>query len=140
MTNTTTISNPKTCVENLYTAFGANDVDAIGNCLAEDIVWTLCAGINTTPTKTYNGRTNVLNTYLPTLAENYQDLKVVPNLILVEGNTVCTVGTYQCVGNNGNNFDARYCHIFTVEGGEIVRFEQIVDTATINLGIGKVLN
>lgn len=141
MTNTTTLSDPLTCVQTLYNAVNNNDVDTISNLLSETIVWNLSDGNNLSPTTTYNGRDAVLGGYMSLIPESFTSYVIQPSRFIADGNTVCVIGNYNAVGKVNNlQITPRFCHILTVEDGVIVRFEQIADTALINQCIGNVLN
>ncbi len=141
MSNTTTLADPLTCAQTFYNALANGDIPALGNCIADDVTWRLSAGNNNTGAPLYSGRDAVLNEFLPTVLSNCNNYVATPGNYFVDGQVVCVVGAYNGIGaNTGEPFNARFCHVLTIEDGQIVAFEQITDTAIVNRAIGQILN
>jgi uncharacterized protein len=60
------------------------------------------------------------------------DFEAVPDRIGADGGTVVATGTYSgTFEETGRSFTARFAHVWELEDGKVVRFEQVADTAKV---------
>jgi uncharacterized protein len=124
----------KTVAENLYAAFAAGDVPAVVALLDDDIEWTEAAGF--IYAGTYRGPDEVLGGVFARLGGEWDGYKAQPSHIVGDGDDAIAVGTYSGTYKlTGKSFSARFAHAIAVRDGKVVRFEQIVDSAQVNLAL-----
>jgi hypothetical protein len=120
-------------IRNHYLAASRGDLDGMFADFASDgqfIEITLPAP------GTYIGADAIKAQVFPAIAATYSDFRFLPEQLLADGDTVIALGRYEgTVRANGNNVRIRTCHVWTVQGGQIRRFEQIADS----LGVAQAL-
>lgn len=131
-------ASPKATVQALYAAFGAGDMAKIMSLIAEDATWTYYAPKAMLPfAGTYKGRDGVAAFF--TNDAKYVDVKGNDvNEMISEGDKVVVLGQeHGVVRATGKAFDARWTHVFTVKNGQIVGFEETIDSAAIYQAFAK---
>jgi len=103
----------------------------LANYVSENISWTEAAGFPYAGT--YIGLDNIAKGVFNRLADEWIDYKFVPENYVADGNTVVAYGTYKGTYKITNQyFEARAAHIWKLENGKIISFEQFVDSQTVN--------
>ncbi len=98
--------------------------------LAPDAKWTEAAGFPYAGT--YTGFTEIAENVFARLASEWTDYRFVPEHYVADGHRVVAYGTYYGMYNaTGKAFSARVSHVWQVEDGKIVKFEQFVDSAPV---------
>ncbi|MEZ2444975.1 nuclear transport factor 2 family protein [Chitinophaga sp. RCC_12] len=98
---------------------------------AEDITWTEAKGFPYGGT--YTGIDNITANVFDRLAGEWSNYKFTPEDYVAGGNKVVAFGTYSGTNNaTGKYFEARVAHVWKLEEGKIVRFEQFVDSQMVN--------
>ena len=98
---------------------------------AENIVWTEAKGFPYGGT--YTGLDAIGKNVFHRLATEWTDYKFTPEGYVAEGDNVVAYGTYTAVNNtSGKPLKARVAHLWKLIDGKIVRFEQFVDSQTVN--------
>ena len=121
---------PIQTVERLYASFAAGDLEAVLELLDADVEWV------TPPTLpwsrgTYRGRDEVLS-YFESFGDALEEPAVVPDRILVCGDTVVSLGRESGrARSTGDEFSVPFAHVLTVEDGRVTSLRGHVDTATI---------
>lgn len=122
--------DPKALVEGLYDAFSEGDMETVIGALDEQVKWTEARGFPTGGT--YVGPKQVLNEVFGTLTEAVPDFTALPDILVAEGNKVVAIGTYTGTHTETEeSFEARFAHLWVVEDGSVVSFEQFVDSAQV---------
>lgn len=117
-------------IQSLYDAFKEGDIGTVIGSLADDIEWTEAEGFPTAGT--YTNPQDVLEGVFGPLVEEVPDFQAVPDTFIAEDNQVIALGTYMGTHRDTDrSFEARFCHHWTVQGDEIIRFEQFVDTVPV---------
>lgn len=63
---------------------------------------------------------------------DWDGFKVAPDAVVDGGDDVVVTGNYSGTSKEtGKSFDARFAHHWTVRDGKVARFEQFVDSATV---------
>lgn len=128
------IMTARETVENLYSSFAAGDVPAVVGLLDDDIEWTEAAGY--IYAGTYNGPDAVLDGVFARLGGEWDGYQAVPSYLVVEDDKAVAIGTYSGrYKATGKDFSARFAHSVTVRDGKITHFEQVVDSAQVNLAL-----
>ena len=102
--------------------------------LAPEIVWRV---LDSFPAGGgYRGRDAVVVRFFPAVLARFAAYETVPERFHVADETIVTTGRYRVRGLSGVEAEAEFAHIWTVDGGLIVAFRQIADTAVIGTAIG----
>lgn len=114
-----------------YNGFVAGDFDAVLAPLADGIVWTEAEGFPLAGT--YTGKQAVVDNVFSALQRDWDGYALDVDEVLECGDTVVGVGTYSGTYRaTGRPFSARVVHLWRLEDGRAIRFEQITDTAMVN--------
>ncbi|MCK9902627.1 DUF4440 domain-containing protein [Parafrankia colletiae] len=121
---------PADVVRRQYLASAAGDLQALRASLAPDVEWTEMAGFPLAGT--YRTPEGVTAGVMERLAQDWDHWTAHDDTYIVDGENVVVLARYTAVNKNtGKPLDVRVAHHFTVRGGQIVRFEQFVDTAFV---------
>ena len=120
----------KEIVEGAYASFAQGDVPAALGVMADDIQWTEADGFPLAGT--YVGPQAVLEGVFMRLGEIGDDYAVVPEQFVADGDTVVMLGHYAWKHkSSGEPAVVKMAHVWTVDGGKVVRFQQHVDTVRV---------
>jgi ketosteroid isomerase-like protein len=116
------MSQPRTVVDDAYTAFGKGDVPTVLGLLADDVEWSV-------PDSVPHGRDargpEQVGEFFGGLAELWSDFGIEIDEIADAGDKVISVG--RAAGKlEGTPTGYGFVHVFTVDGGRIVRFDEYV--------------
>ena len=116
-------------VRGIYAALASGDVAALMGVFSEELVWNEAEGFPYADGNPYEGPTAVAMGVFGRLATEWEDFKVEIGEV-VGGPDVVTVfgryrGTYVA---NGKPLDVQCAHTWWLDGGKVVRFQQMVDT------------
>ena len=121
-----------------YAASDAGDVAGMLAPFAATIEWTEAAGFPLAGT--YVGPQAVAERVFMRLQQDWDEFTVIVDEVLDAGPTVIGIGTYS--GTNrvtGKAFSARFTHIWRLADDEVVRFEQVVDSALVVAAMAGVI-
>ncbi len=125
-----TSTAPADVVRRQYLASAAGDLAALRATLAPDVEWTEMAGFPLAGT--YRTPTGVTSNVMEKLAQDWDGWTAHDDTYLVDGENVVVLARYTARNKaTGKELNVRVAHHFTVRGGQIVRFEQFVDTAKV---------
>jgi uncharacterized protein len=121
---------PADVVRRQYVASSRGDLEALRATLADDVEWTEMAGFPLAGT--YRTPSGVTTNVMEALARDWDDWVAHDDTYVIDGEDVVVLARYTAVNKaTGRDIDVRVAHHFIVRGGEIVRFEQFVDTARV---------
>ncbi|MEH1123164.1 nuclear transport factor 2 family protein [Micromonospora sp. CPCC 206061] len=130
MTDFATSTAPGDVVRRQYLASATGDLEALRATLAPDVEWTEMAGFPLAGT--YRTPAGVTANVMEQLAADWDDWIAHDDTYIVDGENVAVLARYTATNKaTGKAIDVRVAHHFVVRGGQIVRFEQFVDTAKI---------
>ena len=126
---------PMEVAKTAYAAFNSGDVEAILPLMSPTIEWTETAGYK------YGGRFHgpheVLRSVFAKVPEVYASFSVEIDRLIDAGDVIVMQGRYAAAGKaTGKAARAAVAHVIQVADGKIVRFDQYVDSATLNAIIG----
>jgi ketosteroid isomerase-like protein len=124
------MKSPREVIESHYAAGERGDLPGMFADFATDIAWTEADGFPMAGT--YVGVDSVRGNVFVALAKEWDGWAVAIDELVVDGETVVGIGTY--TGTNkatGKSCSARVAHIWRVQGGRAVKFEQITDSAEV---------
>lgn len=117
-----------------YDASDRGDLDGMVAPFAPEVRWTEAAGFPYAGT--YVGPDAVAAGVFGRIHEEWDDYTVAIDELVDGGDVVVGVGTYSgTYKQTGRFFAARVAHVWRLEGGQVVAFEQITDTEMVNRAI-----
>ena len=120
----------KEIIAGAYASFATGDVPAALGVMADDIRWTEADGFPLAGT--YVGPQAVLEGVFMRLGEIGDEFAVVPDQFLADGDTVVALGNYTWKQkSSGEPASVKMVHVWTVDGGKAVAFQQHVDTLRV---------
>ena len=122
-------------VKGLYAAFAAGDVPKVLGSMHPQIQWTETAGYK------YGGVFRspqaLLENVFAKIPVDFESFSIDVERLLDAGNVVVMQGHYVGKGKaTGKSVRAAVSHILEISDGKVVRFDQYVDSATINPILG----
>jgi hypothetical protein len=121
---------PADVVRRQYLASAAGDLEALRATLAPDVEWTEMAGFPLAGT--YRTPEGVTADVMESLARDWDGWTAHDDTYITQGENVVVLARYTAVNKaTGKEINVRVAHHFTVRSGQIVRFEQFVDTAKV---------
>ena len=116
-------------VRSIYEAFAAGDVAGVVGRMSPDMVWNEAENFPYADGNPYRGPDAILGGVFARLGAEWEGFAAVPEEFLDAGETVVVLGRYRgtCKAT-GSALDAQLAHIWRVEGGKAVRFQQYTDT------------
>ncbi|WP_407500757.1 nuclear transport factor 2 family protein [Elizabethkingia anophelis] len=103
---------------------------ALAAHVAENVQWTEAKGFPYAGT--YTGLEEITKNVFSRLGSEWIDYKFTPEDYVASDNKVVAFGTYTGINKITNKaFAARVAHIWHLEYGKIVKFEQFVDSKTV---------
>jgi ketosteroid isomerase-like protein len=121
---------PADVVRRQYLASARGDMEALRATLAADVEWTEMAGFPLAGT--YRTPGGVTANVMEVLARDWDDWVAHDDAYVANGENVVVLARYTATNKaTGRDINVRVAHHFVVRGGDIVRFEQFVDTAMV---------
>ncbi|MFD4960704.1 nuclear transport factor 2 family protein [Microbacterium sp. NPDC058389] len=118
-----------------YAASDRGDIDGMIADFADDIRWTEAAGFPLAGT--YVGPQAVVDGVFLRLGEEWDDYSLAIDEVIDGGDAVVGVGTYSGTHKGtGRFFAARVAHVWRLEAGRAVAFEQFTDTLLVARATG----
>lgn len=119
---------PEKVIRDLYDAFGAKDEGALRALLAHDVEWNQCAGFPGGARR--RGPDQVIPGILGGNDRLWSDFRAQIDEFIVSGDTVVVLGSYSGKHTGtGKPMRVDLAHVYRVRDGQVVRFDQITDTA-----------
>jgi len=124
-------------VKGIYHALGAGDVPAVVAAMSSDIEWNEAENFPYADGNPYRGADAILGGVFGRIASEWDDFRVEPEQFLDAGSTVIMTGRYAgSYRATGRSMSPQVAHIWTVAGGKVVRFQQLVDTFAVARATG----
>lgn len=131
MANTTRETSNLERIREGYEAFARGDVEEVVAMFADDVTWVEAEG--GPYGGTYHGPSEIAENVFARLAEEWTEFRVEPERFVDGGNTIVSTGTYSgTYAATGKQFQAPFAHVWELKDGQVVRFQQYVDTALHN--------
>ena len=113
-----------------YAASDSGDLEGMLAPLANDCAWTEAAGFPCAGT--YIGPEEVKKNVFFALGDLFDNFTFTLDQLLDAGTNVVGVGRYSATAKStGKSFNARVVHVWEVENGKVVKFEQFADTKLV---------
>ena len=115
-------------VRRLYEARGNPEI--IRQVLAPDVCWEVVEGFPYSGV--YVGLDDVLRNFFGRLFQDFESFVAVGSEFFESGDHVIALGTYTGRAKaTGKEFTARFAHVWTLQGGRIIRLQQCADTVQV---------
>jgi ketosteroid isomerase-like protein len=115
-------------VQSLYAAFAQGDIPTILAAFAPDIRWIEAEG--GPYGGTFVGPQAIVENVFAKIGSEWDHYAAVPQEFVGEAETIVALGTYSGTYRaTGKSFQAPFAHIWKVNDGTVVSFQQITDTA-----------
>lgn len=122
--------SPREVIQAHYAASAAGDLDGMLADLAPDARWTEAAG--SPLAGTWVGREQIIEHVFAPIGRDWEGFHHELERLLADDRWVIGIGTYSgTFRSTGKRMQARVVHVWEVDSGRIVRFEQFADTQAI---------
>lgn len=126
------MSDSQEIVRGIYSAFASGDVFGLLGLLSPEIVWNEAEGFPYSDGNPYKGAEAVVNGVLARLATEWSGFGVNVEEIVGGPDVVTMLGRYHGTYlASGKELDAQCAHTLWIEAGQVVRFQQMVDTRAV---------
>jgi len=120
-------------VQEAYAAFGRGDIQTLLSKFADDIVWTPVYGAGShVPTAGERRGKAAVAEFFKQVAENINFSRFEPKEFIATGDKVVTLGHYTATTPMKNSFDSDFAMVFTLQNGQVTRFQEFCNAAAIN--------
>jgi ketosteroid isomerase-like protein len=124
-------------IEQAYADFARGDVPAVLAVLADDIQWFEAEGNPWWPGEAFVGPQAVVENVFARVAAEYDGFTIDVERFVGAGETVLVQARYRGRAKaTGKDVDAQAAHVWDVRDGKVVRFQQYVDTAQLQVALG----
>ena len=124
-------------VKGIYHAFGTGDEPSVIAALSPGIEWNEAENFPYADRNPYIGAEAILGGVFARIASDWDGFHVEPEQCLDAGDTVIMTGRYHGTWRGtGEAMNPQAAHIWTVAGGKVVRFQQLVDTLAVARATG----
>lgn len=114
----------------------AENGDNLRMYLTPNATWTEAAGFPYGGT--YTGFEEIAKNVFSRLENEWIDYKFTPEDYVAQGDKVVAYGTYSgTYKETGRYFEARVAHVWKLQDGKIVSFEQFVDSKTVAYAVAE---
>jgi uncharacterized protein len=121
-------------VRRLYEARGNPDI--VRQLLAPDIRWEVVEGFPYGGV--YVGLDNVLHDFFGRLFQDFESFVAAGSEFFESGDRVIALGNYTGRAKaSGKEFTARFAHVWTLQGGKIIRLQQCADTVQLSRALAR---
>lgn len=119
-------------VKGIYEAFETGDVPAVVAALSPEVEWNEAENFPYSDGNPYRGPDAILGGVFARIGAEWDGFSVAPERFLDAGDTVIMTGRYtgSCKAT-GRAMNPQVAHFWTLEGGKVVRFQQLVDTLAV---------
>ena len=126
-------------VKGIYQAFATGDVPAVVAAMSPGIEWNEAENFPYSDGNPYHGPDAVLNGVFARIGSDWDGFSVEPREFVDGGDTVIMTGRYtgSCKAT-GRAMNPQVAHFWTLEGGKVVQFQQLVDTLAVARAVGSV--
>ena len=126
-------------VKGIYQAFATGDVPAVVAALSPDVEWNEAENFPYSDGNPYRGPDAILGGVFARIGGEWDGFAVEPREFLDGGDTVVMTGrdtgTHKATGRAMN---PQVAHFWTLHGGKVVQFQQLVDTLAVARATGSV--
>lgn len=116
-------------VRSIYDAFAAGDISGVVGRMSPDMVWNEAENFPYADGNPYCGPEAIVGGVFARLGSEWEGFAAVPEEFLDAGETVVVLGRYRGTCRaTGSALDSQLVHVWRIENGKAVRFQQYTDT------------
>ena len=120
-------------VKGIYGAFSRGDIGTVVAAMAPDMVWNEAENFPYADRNPYVGPEAIVQGVFVRLGADWEGFAVAIEELLDAGDRVVVVGRYKgTYRRTGKPVDAQIAHVWTIENGKAVRFQQYADTLQVS--------
>lgn len=124
---------PAEVVSSIYAAFAAGDPDAFAAALHPDIVWNEAESNTYADGNPYEGPQAVMEGVIGRVITDWVGFTATPEEMIIQGDRVVVLGRYTgAYGATGETINAQMVHVWRIEDGQAISFQQYVDTLQLS--------
>ena len=113
----------------IYDAFAVGDVAGFTALLDPEIVWNEAENYPYDGGNPYIGPDAVMGGVIGPIVNGWDGFAATPEHMIAQGNQVAVMGRYTGTFNaTGTAMDAQFVHVWTIENGRAIAFQQYADT------------
>ena len=125
-------------IKSLYDAFGAGDVPSVLEVMSPDIVWNEAENFPYADSNPYRGPEAVAAGVFARCIGEWEGFAVAMNDLIDGGDRVVALGRYSgSFKQTGGRMNPQAVHVWTLEDGKIVSFQQYIDTLDVARATGS---
>lgn len=126
-------------VKGIYQAFATGDVPTVLAALSPDIEWNEAENFPYSDGNPYQGPDAILSGVFARIGADWDGFAVEPREFVDGGDTVVMTGRYTGTCKvTGRAMNPQVAHFWTLEGGKVVQFQQLIDTLAVARAVGSV--
>ncbi|GAC18402.1 nuclear transport factor 2 family protein [Paraglaciecola arctica] len=120
-------------IKNLYDAFAKGDVSGVLSEMHENIVWNEAENFPYADGNPYVGPQAVLEGVFARCISEWEGFAANMDTLYDAGKNIIATGRYAGKNNQtGKNMDPQAVHLWTLEDGKIIQFQQFIDTLNVS--------
>ena len=125
-------------LKSLYEAFGRGEIPTVLGAMSSDIRWYQAeSNPYRAGDEAWVGPDSVLNHVFMRLGTEWDGFAVHPGSFHDAGDSVIVEARYSGTYKpTGRSMDAQVCHVWDIKDGEVIRFQQYMDTAKLQEVMG----
>ena len=121
--------NAQATVQTVYDGFAAGDIALATSTMSPEIVWQEAEGNPYSDLNPYVGPDAIVSGLFARLATEWDGFSATPSEYVVDGERVVVFGRYTAAHKaTGKAMDVPFVHAYTLNGDQIVAFQQYTDT------------
>ena len=126
-------------VADVYDAWGRGDADASTALFHPEMEWRPAEGHPYSPEGTpWVGLADLTENFFSRVGRDWERFTTRPIRLHEAGDVVVVEGRYSGVFTpNGRDYDAQFCHVWTLNDGRIISLSQYADTAEMQRVMGR---
>lgn len=118
-----------------YENYRAGNIPSLLKLVSDNVEWVLPEVPGVAVSGTRQGRDGVTD-FFRTLEESQEVISFEPQQFIAQGDKVVVLGRYSFrVKGTRQQFDSDWAHLFTIQNGQITRFQEFTDTAAVAVAI-----
>ncbi|GAA4816723.1 ester cyclase [Litoribaculum gwangyangense] len=126
-------------IQKIYNDFEKGDIPAVGEAIAENAIWNEAENFPLADGNPYIGFEAILNGVFARIGSEWEYWKLTDlNLQEMTNNKILATGRYQAkYKKNGAEINLQMAHLWTLENGKVIQFQQFADTKGIADAMNK---
>ena len=126
-------------IKGLYDAFGVGDVPGVLGRMSPDIVWNEAENFPYADHNPYVGPEAVASGVFARCIGEWNGFAVAMEDLIDGGDRVVALGRYSgAAKTTGKSMNPQAVHVWTLQDGKVIAFQQYIDTLDVAQAMGKV--